>query len=89
MTTELLSATPSSTVGTNSAAVVSFKAKLTVLAPSSAEATMSSDSETDTLTFSGLDDDSAGFDAIRVNTASAPSIVAMVVRPAICTEAGP
>ena len=33
---------------------------------------MSPDSDTDTLTFSGLDDDSAGFDAIRVNIASAP-----------------
>ena len=36
---------------------------------------MSSDSETNTLTFSGLDDDSAGFDATTLNTASAPSIV--------------
>ena len=34
---------------------------------------MSPDSETDTLTFSGLDADSTGFDANSSNAASAPS----------------
>ena len=60
-------------VGTDSAAVVAPSAKLTVFAPSSADATTSPDSETDTLTLSGLDADSTGFDAVRVNSAAVPA----------------
>ena len=65
----------SPTVGTDSAtAVLPFKAKLTVRVPrSSAEATWSPDSDTDTLTFSGLSTDSTGLDAVSVNAASVPS----------------
>ena len=71
LTTELsLRRTPSFTVGTDSVAVVASTAKLTVFAPSSADATMSSDSDTDTLTLSGLFDDSTGFDAVRVERRS-------------------
>ena len=48
---------------------------------------MSSDSDTDTLTFSGLDDDSTGFDAVRVNSALKPSFTPP--SPAMVTVAGP
>ena len=77
----------SPTVGTDSAAVVAFKAKLTVRAPSWAEATWSPDSDTDTLTFSGLSADSAGLDAVSVNAASVPSTTPPAT--AMVTVAGP
>ena len=87
VTTVSLSVAPSSTVGTDSLAVVAPMAKLTVFAPSSADATMSSDSETNTLTFSGLSVDSTGFDAVRVNDAAVPSVT--LPSPAMITVAGP
>ncbi len=48
---------------------------------------MSSDSDTNTLTSSGLDDDSTGFDAVSVNAAATPSFTPL--SPAIITVAGP